>query len=273
MINRKQIQKQFQDATISDNFIFGRTMETNSDLCRRLIEKILGIKVSKIEYPEREKDIKARIDAKAIRLDVYVEDIEGNRVFDVEMQTSNDDDLAKRTRYYQGAIDLDRLKKGKHYRSLCDSYIIFICPFDLFEEDMIVYTFQMFCKENKKIALKNGSTVVFLNSKGTIGEVDEDLKSFLNYMTTGIADGAFAKEFDDAVQRVKSKEEDRYMTYQMDLLGQRLDGEEEGRAAVALNLAKMNMPIETICKATELSKEKILSLIETFSKENQEGKS
>lgn len=43
-------------------------------------------------------------------------------------------------RYYQGLIDLDKLKHGQHYSRLGDSFIIFICPFDRFKARHI-YTF------------------------------------------------------------------------------------------------------------------------------------
>ncbi|MBR3498691.1 MAG: Rpn family recombination-promoting nuclease/putative transposase [Selenomonadaceae bacterium] len=82
----------------------------------------------------REKTIEARIDGKGIRLDVYVEEKDTNRSFDVEIQISNSDNLAKRTRYYQSLIDTDKLKRGQHYSCLGESFIIFICPFDIFKQ-------------------------------------------------------------------------------------------------------------------------------------------
>ena len=74
-------------------------------------EKILHIKITKIYYPEREKVLESRLDSKGVRLDVYVEYKFYNRSFYVEMQISNSDNLAKRMRYYQGLIDMDKLKK------------------------------------------------------------------------------------------------------------------------------------------------------------------
>ena len=47
--------KKWQDATIQDNFIFSKTLEMNSKICRRLIEFILNIRVKQIKYFEREK--------------------------------------------------------------------------------------------------------------------------------------------------------------------------------------------------------------------------
>jgi len=96
------------------------------DICRRLLEIILHVKIKELRYPEREKTIEARTDSKGIRLDVFVEDAVGKRRFDVEMQISNPKYLAKRLRYYQGLIDIDRLKRGQHYSALEESFIIFI---------------------------------------------------------------------------------------------------------------------------------------------------
>ena len=69
----KQIDNQWINATIQNNFVFGKTLETYPDLCRRLLELILNVKIKEISYPEREKTINLRSDSKGIRLDVYVQ--------------------------------------------------------------------------------------------------------------------------------------------------------------------------------------------------------
>ena len=73
------VQRAWEEATIQNNFIFSKTMEMYPELCKQLIEMILKIKISRIEYPEREKNIEERIDSKGVRLDVYVEDKNFNR--------------------------------------------------------------------------------------------------------------------------------------------------------------------------------------------------
>ena len=118
----------WEQLTIRNNFLFLKVMR-NERICKKMIEKILNIKVEKISYPEEEKEINIRLDSKSIRLDVYVKDDKGT-VFNIEMQTSeNKDNLQKRTRYYQGLIDMDMLEKGELYDSLKPTYIIFICTF------------------------------------------------------------------------------------------------------------------------------------------------
>ncbi len=41
-----------------------------------------------------------------------------NSVYDIEMQTTLQKDLGKRTRYYQGMIDLNLIEKGAKYSKL-----------------------------------------------------------------------------------------------------------------------------------------------------------
>ena len=70
-MTNKQISKQWRDATIQNNFVFGKTLETNPELCRRLLELILNVKISEINYPEREKTINLRSDSKGQSLFRY----------------------------------------------------------------------------------------------------------------------------------------------------------------------------------------------------------
>ena len=65
-------------------------------------------------------------DGKGIRFDVYTED-EKNTVYDIEMQTTSQKDLPKRSRYYQGMVDLNLIERGAKFKQLKNSYIIFIC--------------------------------------------------------------------------------------------------------------------------------------------------
>ena len=76
--------KKFEDLTISDDFMFGIVMR-DPKYCKPFLETILNIKISRIEYPEDQKTINLSLDAKSIRLDVYVED-DFDTVYNIEMQ-------------------------------------------------------------------------------------------------------------------------------------------------------------------------------------------
>ena len=229
----------------------------------------LNVKISEINYPEREKTINLRFDSKGIRLDVYVEEKGSNRSFDIEMQVSNSDNLAKRTRYYQELIDGDKLKPGQHYSALGESIIIFICPFP-FKYNRHFYSFRERCDQELDFILKSGVTKIFLSTKGTMNDVSPDIKAFLEYVDKGIISGNFVKELDDTVQLVKSNKKamKEFMTYKMALLEERMEGELQGeqrgrakeRESVAIKLIRRGRPLEEIHEDTGLSIQRIHEL-------------
>ena len=121
--------KPIEELTFTDDFMFGHVMQ-NAEICKGFLERMLEIKIERIEYPELQKSISPHYQSKGIRLDVYVQD--SNRVFDIEIQNSLDENLPKRTRYYQSMMDIDLLLKGKNYTELKESFVIFICKDDFF---------------------------------------------------------------------------------------------------------------------------------------------
>ena len=72
-----------------------------------------------------------------MRLDAFLKD-GMNTVYNVEMQTSDFEDLPKRSRYYHSIIDAEHLQKGQDYSELGDSYVIFICTKDIFKPELFM---------------------------------------------------------------------------------------------------------------------------------------
>ena len=65
--------KPIEELTFTDDFMFGRILQ-NPEICKGLLERLLEIKIDKIEYPTLQKTISPHYKSKGIRLDVYVED-------------------------------------------------------------------------------------------------------------------------------------------------------------------------------------------------------
>ena len=148
--------KSFDELTFIDDGMFQAVLH-NPEICAELVEKLLHIKVKKVEYPELEKVIAPFYTTKGVRLDVYLKD--EDKIIDVELQSYPQDALGKRTRYYQSMIDMDSLMKGQDYSELKDSYILFICTFDPFKDadgkkaGLPCYTFKSICSENPLLNL------------------------------------------------------------------------------------------------------------------------
>ena len=123
--------KRYEDLTFTDDFMFCKILSNHEDLCKELLELILGIRIRKIVVVNKQQEISSTADAKSLRLDVYVEDIEDS-VYDIEMETSKKKNLPKRSRYYQGMIDLNIIERGDKYDKLKKSFVIFICLKDPF---------------------------------------------------------------------------------------------------------------------------------------------
>lgn len=142
----------WEELGIDNDFLFGKVMQ-DPELCKELLQRILpDLKIDHVEYPQLRKGIKPDVDAKSVRLDVYVKDEKGT-VYDIEMQVTDTKEFPKRTRYYQSMIDLQMIDKGQPYKKLKPSYIIFICPFDMFGKRRHIYTFENICKEDGSIVL------------------------------------------------------------------------------------------------------------------------
>ena len=125
------MKKNYEELDFTDDFMFCKVLTNNPELCHELLELVIGKKVGKFTRLDKQKPIEITADGKGIRFDVYSED-DQDIVYDCEMQTSGNDNLPKRTRYYQGMIDLNLIERGADYSELKKSYIIFICTFDVF---------------------------------------------------------------------------------------------------------------------------------------------
>ena len=241
-INIETRQTGWEELGISNDFLFGKVMQ-NPELCKELLQRILpDLKIDHIEYPELQKNIKQDIDAKSVRLDVYVKD-EKAVVYDIEMQVSNTKELPKRSRYYQSMIDLQLIDKGQYYNELNRSYVIFICPFDAFGKGRHIYTFENICKEDGSISMGDEAVKIFLNAKGTMDDISKELKAFLDYVAGKKPVDSYVEKLEEAVKEAKKNREWRheYMTLLMrDQENQKI-GEKRGEKNGEKKMAKLIM--------------------------------
>ena len=226
--------KKYEELDITDPFIFAKVM-SEKELCKPLLENILNIKIRDIVYVDYEETIQMTAKSKGIRLDIYVED-DNNTVFNIEMQTTTYKELPKRSRYYQGIIDLNMIEKDESYDILKESYVIFICTFDFFEKGRSVYEFENVCLEDSEIKLNDGTHKIFLNTKGDKSDINEELKSLLEYFDGSEPESELTRKIDRKVIAARKNERWRreYMSLQMEMNLKYREGlkagEEKGRA-------------------------------------------
>ena len=259
------MEKAFEELQIKDDFMFSVIMR-NPKFCKPFLERILGIKISHIEYPKAQETIDITVDAKSVRLDIYVEDGK-ETVYNIEMQTTENRNIPKRTRYYQGMIDLNILEKGDNYKNLKRSFVIFVCTFDLFGEGRRIYTFENRCIQNLDLGLGDDTTKIILNTKGTMDDVTLEMKKLLDFIDGKEPEDDFTRELDEAVQSVRKNEKWRldYMTLQMNYQEKYEQGYDEGdrkRAiSVAMRMIEANkLSLEEIALYSGLTLEQVREL-------------
>ena len=224
MSNRKQ----YSELTFTDDFMFCKILAGNMKLCKELLELILRIKIRRVELIQPQLPIEKKYDSRGILLDVYVEDAD-NTIYDIEMQTTPQTDLPKRTRYYQGMIDLNLISRGAHFKELKKAYVIFICAFDPYDRGLPIYTFENMCKEDTSLKLGDDTVKVMLNAGGKREGLSDDMCAFLDFLQKGSADSDLTKDLSAAVSEAKEHKEweVEYMTMFMKIQEEREDAQIE----------------------------------------------
>lgn len=228
------MKKQLKNLTIKDNFMFAAVM-LDEENCKGFLERALQIQIDHVEV-STEKNIVYYPEYKGVRLDVYAKD-ENNTRYNVEMQVSSQSSLGLRSRYYQSQMDMEMLLSGSEYAELPNSYVIFICDFDPFGEKKYKYTFQMECKETKKVRLQDKRNIVFLSTKGRNDEeVLKELIRFLKFVEADLKESQndfqdeYVRKLQEFVKHIKQNREmeEKYMLFEELLKDERKEGENAG---------------------------------------------
>ncbi|WP_296014908.1 Rpn family recombination-promoting nuclease/putative transposase [uncultured Treponema sp.] len=274
--------EKWEQATLADNFIFCKVMTANPDLCKELLELLLNIKIERIEIPVAERSFKVDYDSKGIRFDVYVKDGTG-RCFDIEIQTTNRTNLAKRARYYQGLMDVDSLVSGADYSELNESYVIFLCMEDAFGNGLPVYDFHQVCKQNSDILFNDGTHKVFFNASKYDKMPTESLREFFKFLNGLNAASDFTDQLEQKVRYAKANAQWRhkFMTWEQEMRIQVKEKSEQLAKEMAKDLAKemfedrvnaMRADIEKEAKemANEIAEDRVNVIRKDMEKEAKE---
>ena len=224
----------FKDLNLSNAFLFSVAM-SDSEICRSVLERILGIGIRKV-HVRAEENMGLNPEYRGIRLDIIADDAEGT-LYNVEMQTSHRGNLPKRGRLYQAEMDVTALFPGEDFNHLPRSYVIFICTFDPFFKNRCKYTYTYQCKETGE-ELEDGTTRIYLNTRGEpTADLPEGLAEFLKFVENTTEEYAsstnqeFLIDLSRKITEIKNSRrmEGNYMLFEELLEESRQKGRKEGR--------------------------------------------
>ena len=168
------------------NGVIFRNVMRDPQYCKELISRVMGKPIREFTYNNTEQLVELNADGHHIRLDLIVRDTHGT-FYDVEMEKHcKMPTLGRRSRYYASLLDAAYMhKSGRvfHYGTdVKDTYVIFICTFDPFQDGRHRYSFTMRCQENPQLELGDGLSIILLNAQGKREDCSPELKSFLDFV-------------------------------------------------------------------------------------------
>ncbi len=158
----------------TDDLMFQNVMR-DPEICRMFLNEVLPhLDIQDITVRTQER-IAFNQEEKVSILDVLITDSRGRR-YNVEMQVAHKADMDKRARQYLFKMMEDGfLRRKQEYGELHAAYVIFILPFDPKGKGLKRYTFVYTAKEDPSVELNDDSAIIYLNTKGTKGEIRPEL--------------------------------------------------------------------------------------------------
>ncbi|MDO4921675.1 MAG: Rpn family recombination-promoting nuclease/putative transposase [Phascolarctobacterium sp.] len=132
----------------------------------------------------------------SVQLDVLAQDACG-RYLNVEVQSKSEGASPQRARYYVGAIDTAHFPKSVDYRTLFDTYVIFITETDVLGAGQPIYHIERKIEENGA-SFKDGSHIIYVN-----GNCRYDQTALSRLMHDFFCTNASDMHYHELKQRVK----------------------------------------------------------------------
>ena len=145
-----------------DDEFMTKMFENNIPCTELLLQIILEDDKIKVKQATTQVSYK-NLQGHDLKLDILAEKHDGT-LFNVEVQNQNEGAIAQRARYHASLLDSNNLPKGKDYKALPDSYVIFITRNDIFQGNLPIYHVERVICENSKF-FADGSHIIYVNNK------------------------------------------------------------------------------------------------------------
>ena len=245
---------------ILDDTLMREVFRTNLELAQFMLRIIIGKPDLVLTKEETQYDLQHLFGSRSITLDVFGEDSDGKQ-YDCEVQIADDGANAHRARYHSAAMDVDNLKIREDFRSLPDTYVIFITENDVWGEGQPIYLIDRINTTTGK-HFDDGEHIIYVNRAYDNKDDTSDLAKLIHDFRCKKADEMVLTPFADIMKFLKEtpKGVDRMCKIMEEREEERVKNE---KIIIAANLLKLgSISKEEIANATGLSLETINALAE-----------
>ena len=127
-----------------------------------LLKIILNRDDLKVQSVQGQYDVK-NLQGRSVRLDILAVD-ESGRVYNIEIQRSDQGATVKRARYNSSLLDANITEPGDDYNGLNETYIIFITENDVLKHGLPIYHIERMIEETGE-SFGDGSHIIYVNSQ------------------------------------------------------------------------------------------------------------
>ena len=178
MLSKQKIWRKLARADFTDDVMFGLVM-SQLEICRKFLKAVLPQHdFTKLKIVDQS-HLKTDYLSKAGRLDIHCTDTYGNQ-FDIELQMTNEHNVAQRSKYYHALMANHMLTAGEEYRALKETYVIFLCPASFTDADQAITHYEMVSRQGNH--LNDGTHTLILNASGNWAGVSDELKGIFQLL-------------------------------------------------------------------------------------------
>ena len=250
----EEVMQIIRNLRLIDDVLFEKFMEDYA-ACEELLQVILENPQLKVK-PETlvaQKSLR-NLAKRSVRLDAYVEGVE-DKVYNIEIQRSDNCNHVKRVRYNASTITINKSEPGDDFEYVQDVIVIYISEFDMFDAGKTVYHVENVIKETGE-PVDDGLIAVYVNTEvaddSLIGEL---MQCFLK---TDFEDNNFPN-ISRRMKELKHGGEDEIMCKSVEEYAEKKAKEatENADKRTAMELSQMGMDIEKIANALHRDVEEI----------------
>ena len=169
---RKEYLAAIQDFCLMDDIFFSRCFDGNI-VCAQYILRIILDKQDLIVKTAESQYTLENIRGRAVRLDAFAEDSTG-KLYNIEVQRKDDGALPQRARYNSSMLDAHSMDKGAEFKTLPETFVIFITENDVLRGGKQIYHIERVIKETAQ-PFDDGSKIIYVNGKIRGGNLLGDL--------------------------------------------------------------------------------------------------
>lgn len=147
---------------LMDDDFMSKVFDHNTEATQLLLSIILERNDLTVHSVEVQKEFQAVV-VHSVKFDVFATD-ENGKPYDIEIQRADRGASPQRARYNNSVLDTYMLEKGKDYKDLQETYVIFITEKDVLKKGFPIYHIERKILETDEL-FDDGSHIIFVNGQ------------------------------------------------------------------------------------------------------------